>query len=429
MADLQEDSTFNQKMELLLTAGQLLTENGATNDKTIRVLNRIAIFMKIPKENISLHIMRQIIFLEIFDGEKKVVSFRKCNKTAVDFYVIYSLTKISWQILRESVSLNELKKFLDEIAAQPKIYPHWQIILAVGIACGGFCCLFGGDFIEIICTAISAMAGKFAQIKLLKHKVNEFLAITFAAFIATTFAYFSQVSSAMPMIACSLFLIPGVPIVNAVIDMMNKFFLKAMTELFRAFMIILSMTSGIILSAEIFFQLDNTTFLDFILLETTPDANIFILAAAAAICSIGFAIPLNMPKKFLYIAGILGASTVFTRNFLNLSVEMSPEYSTFIAAFLVGCFSIIISEKLNLVSSILVVTPLLPMIPGVLTYRFLFACMEWKELKPEELLMVLPYGIDILQIIFAIVLGANLPRLIANELLEKNHDEKMLLQR
>ena len=55
MADLQEDSTFNQKMELLLTAGQLLKENGATNDKTIRILNRIAIFMKIPKENISLH--------------------------------------------------------------------------------------------------------------------------------------------------------------------------------------------------------------------------------------------------------------------------------------------------------------------------------------------------------------------------------------
>lgn len=419
MADKDKDSNLNQKMELILTAGQLLTENGASNDKTIRVLNRVATFMEIPKENVSLYIMRQIIFLEIFDGEKKVVSFRKCNKTAVDFYVIYSLTKISWQILRESVSLNELKKFLDEIAAQPKIYPHWQIILAVGIACGGFCCLFGGDFIEIICTAISAMAGKFAQIKLLKHKVNEFLAINLAAFVATTVAYFSHISSAMPMIACSLFLIPGVPIVNAVIDMLNKFFLKAMVELFRAFLIILSMTSGIIFSAEIFFQLDNTTFVEFILLKTTPDTNLFILATAAAICSIGFAIPLNMPKKFLYIVGILGASTVFTRNFLNFSLEMSPEYSTFIAAFLVGCFSIIISEKLNLVSSILMVPPLLPMIPGVLAYRFLFACMEWQDLTSEQLLMILPYGIDILQIIFAIVFGANLPRLIANEFLEK----------
>ena len=74
-----------------------------------------------------------------------------------------------------------------------------------------------------------------------------------------------------------------------------------MIELFRAFLIILSMTGGIIVSAEIFFQLDNITVLDFILLETTSDANIFILAMAAAICAMGFAVPLNMPKKFLYI--------------------------------------------------------------------------------------------------------------------------------
>lgn len=421
---MEKITEVEKKMELILTAGQLLIENGATNDKTIRVLNRIALFMKIPKENIRLHIMRQIIFFEVFDGEREVLSFRKCNKTAVDFNVIYSLTKISWQILKKSVSLDKLKKIFEEINSKPKIYSHWQVIFAVGIACGGFCCLFGGNFLEIICTEISAMAGKFVQIKLLKHKVNEFLAITFSAFTATTVAYFSHPTSVMPMVACSLFLIPGVPIVNAVIDMLNKFFLKAMIELLRVFLIVSSMTTGIALSAEIFFQIDNTSFLEFILLKTTTDTNIFILAAAAAICSIGFAIPLNMPKKFLYIVGILGASTIFTRNFLN-SADLSPEYSTLIAAFLVGFLAIIIGKKLDLVSSILMVPPLLPMIPGVLSYRFLFACMEWKFLKPEELLTILPSGIDVMQIIFSIVLGANLPRLIAQEFFEKDHDKKV----
>ena len=86
---MKKIAEIDKKIDLILTAGQLLIENGATNDKTIRVLSRIAIFMKIPKENISLHIMRQIIFLEIFDGEKNLLSFRKCTKTAVDFFVIY----------------------------------------------------------------------------------------------------------------------------------------------------------------------------------------------------------------------------------------------------------------------------------------------------------------------------------------------------
>ena len=105
--------------------------------------------------------------------------------------------------------------------------------------------------------------------------------------------------------------------------------------------------------------------------------------------------------------------------------EMSPEYSTFLAALFVGFFSIIISEKLNLVSSILVVPPLLPMIPGVLTYRFLFACMEWKELTSEQFLAIFPQGIDVIQIILSIVIGANLPRWIANEFFERKQAEKL----
>lgn len=422
---MEKITELDKKMELILTAGQILNENGATSDKIIRVLNRIAIFMKIPTENISLHIMKQIIFLEIFDGEKSVVSFRKCKKMGIDFDVIYSITKISWQILKESVNLNELKKFFDDINSKQKNYSHWQIILAVGIACGGFCCLFGGNFTEIIFTAISAMAGKFAQIKLLKRKVNEFLAIEMAAFIATTCAYFLSTDSLKPTIACSLFLIPGVPIVNSVINMINNFFQNAMLELFRAFLIILSMTAGIIVSVEIFFAADDITILDFILLETMPAANIFILATAAAICAIGFSIPLNMPKKFLYIVGILGAITIFTKNFLISNFEMSQEYSTFFAALLAGFFSIIISEKLNLVSSILVVPPLLPMIPGVLSYRFLFACMEWKGLTSEQFLAIFPQGIDVMQIILSMVIGANLPRWIANEFFERKQSEKL----
>ena len=84
----------------------------------------------------------------------------------------------------------------------------------------------------------------------------------------------------------------------------------------------------------------------------------------------------------------------------------------------------IIGEKLNLVSSILIVPPLLPMIPGVLSYRFLFTCMEWKFLTSEQLLMVLPQGVDVIQIILSIVLGANLPRLMASKFFEKSYKEK-----
>lgn len=416
---LEKTAELNEKTELLLNVGKILIENGATNDKTIRILNRFADFMKISEKNLSIQINQQIIFLKLFDGEKNILSFTKCNKTAVDFCIIDSITKISRQIKKNSLSLTDLKNFLRDIEEKPKIYSHWQIIFAVGLACGGFCCLFGGDFLEIICTIISAMAGKFAQIKLSQKKVNEFLTITFAAFAATTVAYFLHPTSIMPMIACALFLVPGVPIINTALNMLNKFFLNAPAEISRIFFIILSMTTGIIISVETFFEINQKHFWDFISFERPLETNIFILAAAAAICAIGFAIPLNMPKKFLYIVGILGASTVFTRYFLSFYLEVCVEYTTLFASFFVGICSILISKKLDLVSSILVVPPLLPMIPGVLTYRFLFALMELEYLPQDKILMIFPYGVDIFQITIGMVLGANLPRLIAQNFFEK----------
>ncbi len=360
--------------------------------------------------------MKQIIFLEVFDGEKSVFAFRKCKKTAVDFYIIYSLTKVSWQILKESVTLEELRSIFEYISAKPKIYSHWKIILAVGCACGAFCCLFGGNIYEIICTAFCAMSGKFFQIKLLQHKVNEYFAITFAAFISTTCAYFyPPVPSLKPMIACSLFLVPGVPIINAVVDAINKFFLKSLVEFFRTFCIVLSMTVGIIFSVEFSSRLRYLYFGDFLLMDTAPDLNIFWLSLAGAICAIGFAIPMNIPKKFLLTVGILGASTIFLRNLLCLNVGLNLESSTFVTAFFIGHLAIVISQRLNLVSSILVVPPLLPMLPGVIIYRFLFACEKIEEMDVEELTFIFDKGIDILQIIFSIVIGANLLRLIGQK--------------
>jgi uncharacterized membrane protein YjjP (DUF1212 family) len=407
---------INTKMELILTFGQLLIENGSSNDKVIRVINRIARFMKIPKENFELQIMKQIIFLEVFDGEKYLFAFRKCRKTVVDFYIIYSLTKISWQLLKESVTLEELKSILEYISAKPKIYSQWKIILAVGCACGAFCCLFGGDIYEMIGTAFCAMSGKFIQIKLLKHKVNEYFSIMFAAFVATTGAYFCPpITSLKPMIACSLFLMPGVPIINAVVDTTNKFFLKALVEFFRTFCIVSSITIGIVFSIEVCSRLRSLEFADFLLMSTVPDVNIFALSLAGAICAIGFAIPMNMPKKFLFIVGILGASTIFLRNVFYFNVGLNQEASTFITAFFIGHLSIIISQRLNLVSSILMVPPLITMVPGVIMYRVLFAFIKIEEMDVEELTFIFGKGIDILEIFSSIVVGANLLRLIGQK--------------
>ena len=323
------ENAIEKKIELILTVGQVLVESGAANDKITRVIERVATFMDIPEKDYSLHIMKQIIFLEVTHDKKILCSFRKCG-TGIDFEKIYAITKLTWQILKESVSLKEFESKLKKIATQPKNYSHGQIIFAVGAACGGFCYLFGGNIFEAMYTALCAMAGKFCQITLLGRKVNEFISIAFAAFVATVLAYLFPEESLKTTAACALFLVPGVPIINAVIDATNKSFLIAVTEIFRTLCILVAMTVGIVFAINICLQFNEANFIDFLLMETTAESSMFFMAIAAAICSAGFAVPLNMPKKFLWIVGLLGAFSVCFRLILHFNLGLNPEHSTFI---------------------------------------------------------------------------------------------------
>ena len=108
----------------------------------------------------------------------------------------------------------------------------------------------------MICT----MLGKTLQLKLLKFGINEFFVITSAAFTASLAAYgmhfLPSKTEWMPMVACALFLIPGVPMINATIDILNKFSSNGMNSAFRAMFISISMSMGIVLAVRFFITIN-----------------------------------------------------------------------------------------------------------------------------------------------------------------------------
>ncbi len=48
-----EFESLEQKMELILTVAQTLSENGATADRILRNSKRVVLFLKIPEENFN----------------------------------------------------------------------------------------------------------------------------------------------------------------------------------------------------------------------------------------------------------------------------------------------------------------------------------------------------------------------------------------
>ena len=418
---------IGQKAELLLTVGQLLMENGADTAQIVRDMKRVAAYMGIDNEKFHLHIMYTTLMLNISDEHHSHTSFRKCIKHAVNMKIISAVSKLTWRALKEHYTLEEFKGELAAVANRPR-YPHWLSVLAAGTGCGAFCTLFGCDLNAAIYTAVSAIIGKIIQMQCAERfGFNPYVSMTFAAFSATIVAYLTHLLPTAtpwhPLIAAALFLVPGVPMINALSDMLNTYLISGAARIIHTLIIIGAMTFGIV------FAIGMADFDSFTNLAMRPESDYFLFAIAAAIGAMSFAIFFNVPPRLLYAVAAGGAICVCTRNFFIFELGFNSEVGTLAGATLVSIVAMQAIHWLHTPSLVLIVPAVIPLVPGVLIYRLLFAVINIRKITLDELLSAIQSGVDAVLIILAIAIGAAAPNIFASRSFaraSKDKQEKLL---
>ena len=414
---------IGQKAELILTVGQLLMENGADTSQIVRDMKRVAAYMGISAEKFHLHIMYTTLMLNISDETQSHTSFRKCVKHAVNMCVISAISRLTWRAMKEHYTLDEFKGELHAVATHPRSYPHWLTILSAGTGCGAFCTLFGCDIHAAIYTMISAIIGKIVQLQCAERfGINPYISMTFAAFSATICAYFMHLLPTTtpwhPIIAASLFLVPGIPLINGLSDMLNTYIISGAARTLHTLIIIGAMTFGIV------FAIGMADFESFTQLAMRPDSNYVLFATAAAIGAASFSILFNLPPRLLYAAAIGGAICVCTRNFFIFELSLSSAVGTLAGATLVSIIAVQAIHWLHTPSLVLIVPAVIPLVPGVLIYRLLFAIINIRRITLDELLLAVQSGVDALLIILAIAIGVAMPNIFAKRSFERRSKDK-----
>ena len=220
-----------------------------------------------------------------------------------------------------------------------------------------------------------------------------------------------------PLIACSLFLIPGIPIMNAITESLDGFLLNGMTKAYHSLLITVSITVGMIFAVIIGEKIEEITLSE---LMPLPNDNFGGILLAGILTSVAFSFLINMPKKILPLLGILGATALLTRNFMMVELNITQDIATFFAATLIGILAIKAQKFIQTTIQAITTPAIIAFVPGVLIYRFLSSCMYIKYMSAEEFFYEIGYGLDALQIIFAMTVGVSLPSLIAKRFLNKN---------
>ncbi|MBP2634050.1 MAG: hypothetical protein H6Q70_4678, partial [Firmicutes bacterium] len=396
----------------------------------------------------------------ISDDDHSYTSFRKCRHHGVNMTVISAISKLSWRAMEEKYSLQMYEAELERIQKleHHRHYSFYLSAIAAGLACGGFCKLFGSDWIAFFWTALCACIAFSVRHFCNKMEINPYAGISISAFTATMLAYFTHffpgsATPWYPLIACTLFIVPGIPLINAIDDLLNNYIVSGSTRAINTLLIVSGMTFGIVLAIRLgnstraintllivsgmtfgivlAIRLGNVP--DFFTsLNIAPHSIYLSDAIAAAIASVGFSIIFNVPPRLLAATAVGGIISIGLRNFCVIDLGMTQEIGAFVGATAVSLLALKAVHWFHTPVHVITIPSVIPMIPGVLLYRLLFAVLNIKNLDAAALMAGIQNGVEAILIIISITVGATIPKIFARRYIEKNkqlHLEELLAKR
>ena len=193
---------------------------------------------------------RRVLVVVYSDGHNH--SYTTVGKTirwGINLAVICALSRLAGKLEQERVSVAEAAEKM-EAASAVGSSSRWFTLLSVACANASFCKLFGGDFAAMAIVFFATLDGFYIKQRLLGWRVDGrivvFVSSLFASIIGASGIIF-QIGDT-PDIALGtsvLFLVPGIPFINAMSDMLHGHHLCAMSRLTEAVIATVCLSLGL----------------------------------------------------------------------------------------------------------------------------------------------------------------------------------------
>ncbi|MDD5877121.1 MAG: threonine/serine exporter family protein [Prevotellaceae bacterium] len=441
------EKSVRRRLDLLLKTGKLLVESSADTSRILRNMKRTAAYLGLTEDKLHIHITYGMLMVNFSDEEHSFSKFQRCVHHGINMAAISALSKLSWTAIREDYSLGKYEEELEKIANRKRNYTPWQVATAAGFACGGFCVQFGCDWTAFFYASIAAILGFRLRMYLNSLGSNGYANIAVAAFVSTILAWLSAylsmplvanvlpewLATALhsstpwhPLMACALFIVPGVPLINFVSDMLDSHFTMGLNRALNTLLMVVAMSFGIALAIKVC-GIDN-----FVKdLSMTPHNNYLSYAVAAAISAMGFSTIFNIPYRLLPVVAIGGIIAVCSRNYANLGpsnhnigLDLGPIIGSLIGSSLISVICIKAVHIFHVPHHVLSIPSVIPMVPGVLMYRALFGLIEMQGVV-GELTDAFSNGVKASLIILCIAIGVAIPNIFARQWIAPERRRKL----
>lgn len=242
-------------LDLSLEVGELVQLSGGHTTRTVDHMERMAralgaqeCYAAISSINVALTVAA--------DGQR-LTAGRHAEHFGINFQTLTQVKHLVADTEAHGLTPAQIRSRLALIRSAGRVYPVWMVMLALGGSSAAFAALFHGTPTAVALTFLGGWAGAWVRHLLVSHHQKPFVSVTSSAFVAAMIvAGGAQLldlgTDATPALAAStLYLVPGVPMLNGTADLLTAHYLNGLVKLAMSAVIIGAAAVGLSVAVQL----------------------------------------------------------------------------------------------------------------------------------------------------------------------------------
>jgi uncharacterized membrane protein YjjP (DUF1212 family) len=354
-----------------LHVGRLLLGSGADTAEVQESMVRFAAAFGCETH---LVVTYEALLLTVVSGEqfRTKISYR-VPAMNVNMAAVAAVSNVLGEVEAGHWRLSEAQKELGDVEDRSPVYGRWLIVFALGLTAASLARLFGGDWPTFWVSWLAGSLGMWLRQVLGRRGFNLFF-IPFAAALLSGViggaAVLLGVSAtpALCLVAPGMIIVPGVPLVNALQDMIKNHMTVGLARLGLGSLITLAITFGLfaamsLTGAKIPVEAP-------LRLLPIPEDALF-----SALAALGYLFLFNVPARIAWACVVCGIASHTARTLcLHLGVDIVS--GTLIGALAVGFLAQGFARHFRAPAVAFAFPGVVAMIPGAFAFRAVIGCLQ-----------------------------------------------------
>jgi uncharacterized membrane protein YjjP (DUF1212 family) len=405
----QDAASLDTIAHLTLQLGRILLVNGSDTEQVQALMGR---FTAALGAEINLLVSYEALLVTLISGDRirTKIGYRLPG-AGVGMSAIEAINHLVDDVCARRLPLDEIRSALDAIEHVPPAYPRWLVIAALGVTAASLGRLFGGDWLACCAAGLAGTVGTWLRLALGRRHVNPVLSVFLVALVSGivgggTVHLGTSATPALSLVAPAMILVPGVPLINGILDMIRNHMTIGLSRIGFAGLIVLGIALGV-------FAATRLTGVGVPVASATVTVGVAQDALFSALAAGGYALLFNVRARMAWACGVCGVASHTLRTLLfHFGLDLIS--GTLIGALATGILAQGVARHFRAPPVALAFPGVVAMVPGAYAFRAVFGTLQIAQATADPALATETFSLiaTVVLMLGAIAVGVAAPALL-----------------